>query len=93
MHRGKMFVLYKRPGHRVIINMYGDMIVRPSFAEASTQVRPRHQGCQTRAVPSLTIEPHWFGSSSRFRLRGVLAIRRCQHAFAQLLFPLFPGSS
>ena len=42
MHRGKMVLLYKRPGHRVIINMYGDMIVRPTFAEASTQVRFSH---------------------------------------------------
>ena len=42
VHGGKMVKLYKRPGHRVIINMYGDMIVRPTFAEASTQVRPSH---------------------------------------------------
>ncbi len=39
MHRGKLVRMYKRPGHRVIINMDGDLIVRPTFAEASTQVR------------------------------------------------------
>jgi len=39
VHRGKLIRMYKRPGHRVIINMDGDLIVRPTFAEASTQVR------------------------------------------------------
>ena len=34
---GKFFVLFKRPGHRVIINAWGDMLVRPSFMEISTQ--------------------------------------------------------
>ncbi len=29
----KFLVLYKRAGHRVIINRLGDMIVRPSFIE------------------------------------------------------------
>ena len=38
VHRGKLIRMYKRPGHRVIINMDGDLIVRPTFAEASTQV-------------------------------------------------------
>lgn len=34
---GKFLTLYKRPGQRVIINRFGDLIVRPSFAEASYQ--------------------------------------------------------
>ena len=34
---GKFVVLFKRPGHRVIINSRGDMLVRPSFMEISTQ--------------------------------------------------------
>jgi len=33
---GKFWKLYKRPGHRVIINADGDLIVRPTFIE----VRP-----------------------------------------------------
>ena len=33
----KFVVLFKRPGHRVIINARGDMLVRPSFMEISTQ--------------------------------------------------------
>ena len=32
--------MYKRPGHRVIINGNGDLIVRPMFVEASIQRRP-----------------------------------------------------
>ena len=34
---GKFLTVYKRPGHRVIINHAGDLIVRPSFVEASYQ--------------------------------------------------------
>ena len=29
----KFLILYKRAGHRVVINKMGDMIVRPSFIE------------------------------------------------------------
>lgn len=36
---GKFWKLYKRPGHRVIINSDGDLIVRPTFIEASIQRR------------------------------------------------------
>ena len=32
---GKLLWLYKRPGHRVMVNAYGDLIVRPPFFEAS----------------------------------------------------------
>lgn len=38
--RGKLWILYKRAGHRVIINARGDLIVRPSFAEANVQRVP-----------------------------------------------------
>ena len=37
---GKFWKLYKRPGHRVIVNADGDMIVRPTFIEANVQRRP-----------------------------------------------------
>jgi len=30
---GKLIRMYKRPGHRVIINADGDLIVRPMFVE------------------------------------------------------------
>lgn len=33
--RGKLWILCKRAGHRVIINSRGDLIVRPVFAEAN----------------------------------------------------------
>lgn len=36
----KFWVLYKRPGQRVLINDRGDMLVRPSFAELSIQQSP-----------------------------------------------------
>lgn len=32
---GKLVFLYSRPGQRVLINGLGDMIVRPSWVEAS----------------------------------------------------------
>ena len=38
--RGKLWVLYKRSGHRVIINTRGDLIVRPTYAEANVQRVP-----------------------------------------------------
>ena len=37
---GKFWKMYKRPGQRVIINGDGDLIVRPSFIEASVQRQP-----------------------------------------------------
>ena len=37
---GKLIRMYKRPGHRVIINTDGDLIVRPMFVEASIQRVP-----------------------------------------------------
>ncbi len=37
---GKMVFLYSRPGQRVLVNSRGDMIVRPSWVEASLQRLP-----------------------------------------------------
>lgn len=37
---GKMVFLYSRPGQRVLVNLRGDMIVRPSWVEASLQRLP-----------------------------------------------------
>ena len=37
---GKFVILYKRPGHRVLINAAGDLIVRPSYVESSVRQRP-----------------------------------------------------
>ena len=31
--QGKLISIYARPGHRVLINARGDLIVRPSFLE------------------------------------------------------------
>lgn len=36
----KFWLLYKRPGQRVLINDRGDMLVRPSYAELSMQQSP-----------------------------------------------------
>ena len=36
----KFLFLYKRAGHRVIINHAGDMLVRPSFIETSVLKAP-----------------------------------------------------
>ena len=44
--RGKMIFMFKRPGHRVIINARGDLIVRPTYAEASVQRTPGGESLQ-----------------------------------------------
>ncbi|KAK9829664.1 hypothetical protein WJX72_007213 [[Myrmecia] bisecta] len=36
---GKLVCLYKMPGHRVIINLKGDLVVRPSMLEATLRMR------------------------------------------------------
>lgn len=38
--RGAKFWLYKRGGHRVLINRMGDLIVRPNIVESSTRLVP-----------------------------------------------------
>ena len=35
---GRFWGLYKRAGHRVLINPNGDLIVRPTFIEAAVQL-------------------------------------------------------
>ncbi len=55
--RGKFFKLYKRAGPRVIINKRGDLIVRPSYAEASVQRIPGGESIMDFTVglkPNLT---------------------------------------
>ncbi|KAK9828849.1 hypothetical protein WJX72_002401 [[Myrmecia] bisecta] len=37
---GKLITMYKRPGNRVIINLLGDLIVRPSSLETALRNRP-----------------------------------------------------
>ena len=48
---GKFVIMYKRPGHRVIINATGDLIVRPSYVESSVRQRPGEQLTVTLALP------------------------------------------
>lgn len=51
----KFWLLYKRPGQRVLINDRGDMLVRPSFAELSMQQSPFLTSLsQARYSPYLT---------------------------------------
>lgn len=38
--RQAKFMIYKRGGHRTIINHQGDMLVRPTFIELSVHNRP-----------------------------------------------------
>lgn len=35
---GRFWGLYKRAGHRVLVNANGDLIVRPTFIEAAAQL-------------------------------------------------------
>ncbi|KAK9814642.1 hypothetical protein WJX72_009144 [[Myrmecia] bisecta] len=37
--KGKVFIMYKRPGQRVLISRLGDLIVRPSWIEVSIRQR------------------------------------------------------
>ncbi|KAK9824760.1 hypothetical protein WJX74_005593 [Apatococcus lobatus] len=61
--RGKLWFLYKRAGHRVIINARGDLIVRPSFAEANVQ----------RVPGGGSINQHYLGSYQQAMLAVCLA--------------------
>lgn len=57
-------MLYKRPGHRVIINSQGDMLVRPSFIEMTL----------SRTTGAVNIAHHMLASYQR----AFLAIARSQ---------------
>lgn len=60
----KFVMLYKRPGHRVIINGQGDMLVRPSFIEMTL----------SRTTGAVNIAHHMLASYQR----AFLAIARSQ---------------
>ncbi len=51
--RGSKFVfLYKQPGHRVIVNSVGHMMVSPSSIEASMQQSPCTRWCTLLLLPT-----------------------------------------
>lgn len=57
---GRFWGLYKRAGHRVLINPSGDLIVRPTFIEAAAQhMRPWSE--LTQPVLLCTLGTHVFG--------------------------------
>ena len=70
---GKFLTLYKRPGQRVIINQYGDLIVRPGFAEASFQ-RVLFGGQADRPICMLLLPGC---STSRARLTCRIRVLSC----------------
>ena len=43
----QFLVLYKRPGHRVLVNKLGDLVVRPNYVE--TAIRGVPGGALTHA--------------------------------------------
>ena len=49
---GKMFFLYKRAGHRVLINKLGDLIIRPNPLEASMRLVPCSGSVQQHLLTS-----------------------------------------
>lgn len=49
---GKFFFVYKRPGHRVLFNSYGDLIVRPTFVEANVQRVPYRESVRDHLLVS-----------------------------------------
>ncbi|KAK9837540.1 hypothetical protein WJX84_004530 [Apatococcus fuscideae] len=88
--RGKLLFMYKRPGHRAIINSRGDLIVRPSYAEASVQRVPGGIGVSHHYLGSyqqslLAICLAQF-SAKRYRsgMQGVLSLAESSKAMADL---------
>ena len=58
---GRFWGLYKRAGHRVMINPSGDLIVRPTFIEAAAQLmRPWSESdCPAPLPAQTTLCTHW----------------------------------
>ena len=55
---GRFWGLYKRAGHRVMINPSGDLIVRPTFIEAAAQLmRPWSESDCAAPPPALLHTP------------------------------------
>ncbi|KAK9818602.1 hypothetical protein WJX74_009103 [Apatococcus lobatus] len=88
--RGKMCGLYKRPGHRVIVNPRGDLIVRPTYGEASVHRTPgggsminHYLASYQQALLAICLAQF---SSKRYRtgMRGVLSLAEGSSPFARL---------
>ncbi|KAK9867024.1 hypothetical protein WJX84_001923 [Apatococcus fuscideae] len=97
--RGKLWILYKRSGHRVIVNTRGDLIVRPSFAEANVQRIPGGGSIQQHYLASyqqalLAVCLAQF-SAKRYQegMQGVLALSLAARPLAVLFQQDFGLSS
>jgi hypothetical protein len=76
---GKFLFMYKRPGQRVLINSDGDMIVRPSFVEASVQRRAtssvaHHLLVNYQRAHIAIIKAQFTSKRLRDGMEGVLAV-------------------
>ena len=94
--RGKLWVLYKRAGHRVLINARGDLIVRPSFAEASVQRIPggviSEVSCsmsaplygETSVLQYSLYTPGWLTADARLLVYCAIPGRKRRHLICML---------
>ncbi|KAK9804297.1 hypothetical protein WJX72_005360 [[Myrmecia] bisecta] len=87
----KFLMMYKRPGQRVIINEIGDMLVRPTFLEASMHQVPggssvAHHLLSNYQKSFLAVLLAQFGNK-RFRggAPGVVALARASQPVQELL--------
>ncbi|KAK9817768.1 hypothetical protein WJX72_001918 [[Myrmecia] bisecta] len=82
---GKFLVLYKRPGHRVIINIRGDLIVRPTLVEHSVRRVPggssvnQHLLRAYRKSLQAVINAQFTQKGGVDGKQGVLRLAECQH--------------
>ncbi|KAK9817879.1 hypothetical protein WJX72_003574 [[Myrmecia] bisecta] len=82
---GKFLVLYKRPGHRVIINQRGDLIVRPTLVEHSVRRVPggssvnQHLLRAYRKSLLAVINAQFTQKGGRSGQQGVLKLADCPH--------------
>lgn len=78
---GKFLIMYKRPGQRVLINSSGDMVVRPSFIEASmmrnkTSSVPQHLLASYQRAHVAIIKAQFTKKRLRNGTSGVLRIAK-----------------
>ncbi|KAK9814286.1 hypothetical protein WJX72_003434 [[Myrmecia] bisecta] len=75
--KGKVFIMYKRPGQRVLISRLGDLIVRPSWIEVSIRQRgggsvAMHLLMNYKAALAAVCTAQFTKKGSRRGMQGVL---------------------
>ena len=81
---GKFWKLYKRPGHRVIINAGGDLIVRPTFIEASVQRQPAGASVSHHLLTTY-VKSYMAVIRSQFSTKGIQGGREVRAVLERLM--------